>query len=197
MINFFCACGQPMAVKPEFIGRTGTCPRCKQPVTVPPQSVTAPAPTRPPAPPQPLPQPPVRTAPAPPRPPVASAPAMTQPFDRRPLVAPPPPPPSTSVGPAARLEVVHGPPNVLGKVFTVQAGRRSVVGRDAACEVPIASDRVSRRHCQLEPGPGGYVLEDLGSSNGTLVNQERVQGKRLLRGGEYIQAGDCLLRFTL
>lgn len=194
MINFFCTCGQPMAVKPEFVGRTGTCPRCKQPITVPAQSVGAPA-ARPVAPPR-TPQPPPRP-PQPIPPPPLSAPATTQPFDRRALVAPPQPPPSASSGPAARLEVVHGPPNVLGKVFTVQPGRRSVIGRDAGCEVPIPSDRVSRRHCQLEPGPGGYVLEDLGSSNGTLVNQERVQGKRLLRGGEYIQTGDCLLRFTL
>ena len=175
-----------MAVKPEFIGRTGTCPRCKKPITVPAQSVTTP-PSGPPGPAI-VPPPPV----APPRP----QPAMTQPYDRRPIVAPPPPP-SSPHGPAARLEVVHGPPNVLGKVFQIQPGRRNVIGRDATCEVAIPSDRVSRRHCQVEPAPGGYMLEDLGSSNGTLVNQERIQGRRALRGGEYIQAGDCLLRFTL
>lgn len=181
-----------MAVKPEFIGRTGTCPRCKQPVTVPPQSVSAPG----------LPPPPAAPAHRPPTGPIRQAPlpppATTQPFDRRAMVTPVPPPPPSSAGPAARLEVVHGPPNVLGKIFTLIPGRRNVVGRDATCEVSIPSDRVSRRHCQLEPGPGGgYVLEDLGSSNGTLVNQERIPAKRLLRGGEYIQTGDCLLRFTV
>ncbi|MCW8138242.1 MAG: FHA domain-containing protein [Planctomycetota bacterium] len=175
-----------MAVKPEFVGQH--VPARKQP------SRSRPSPWAPDRPPGGLPRTPA--APRPSRsPPPLSAPAAT-PFDRHAS-------PrrsrrrSASSGPAARLEVVHGPPNVLGKVFTVQPGRRSVIGRDAGCEVPIPSDRVSRRHCQLEPGPGGYVLEDLGSSNGTLVNQERVQGKRLLRGGEYIQTGDCLLRFTL
>jgi pSer/pThr/pTyr-binding forkhead associated (FHA) protein len=123
---------------------------------------------------------------------------MTQPYDRRALPQPAAPPPVPApVGQPARLEVVHGPPNVLGKVFQLLPGRRNVIGRDAACEVSIPSDRVSRRHCTLEPGGGGWVLEDLGSSNGTLVNQERIQGKRLLRGGEYIQAGDCLLRFSV
>lgn len=189
-----------MAVKPEFVGRTGTCPRCKQPVTVPPRSVSAPGlPPPPPAAPQPpAHRPPTTTMPrqVAPMPPPPQPQPLTQPFDRRALATPAPPPPAPT-GPAARLEVVHGPPNVLGKIFTLLPGRRNVVGRDAACEVSIPSDRVSRRHCQLEPGPGGYVLEDLGSSNGTLVNQERIPSKRLLRGGEYIQTGDCLLRFTV
>jgi hypothetical protein len=183
VINFFCSCGQPMAVKPEFIGRTGTCPRCKKPVTVPPQSVTSP-PTPQPQQPQPV------IAPPPPRP------SVTQPHDRRPIAPPSGPAPASS-SPAARLEVVHGPPNVLGKIFSLQPGRRNVIGRDAACEVSIPSDRVSRRHCHVEPQQGGWLLEDLGSSNGTLVNQERIQQRRQLRGGEYIQAGDCLLRFTV
>jgi hypothetical protein len=172
-----------MAVKPEFIGRTGQCPRCKQPVTVPPQSVTTP-PGPAAAPPQPQ---------APPRP--GPNPGATQPYQR--AVPQPQGAPPMAGGPAARLEVVHGPPNVLGKVYNLQPGRTNVVGRDAACEVSVSSDRVSRRHCQLQPVPGGFALEDLGSSNGTLVNQERVQGRRMLRGGEYIQTGDCLLRYTV
>lgn len=175
-----------MSVKPEFIGRTGTCPRCKQPITVPPQSVTTP-PTA-------MGAPPIAPPPARPAPPIAPPPT-TAPYDRR--VSAPSPPPMAAAGPAARLEVVHGPPNVLGKVFQLQPGRPNVIGRDAAAEVSIPSDRVSRRHAQVLPAPGGYVLEDLGSSNGTLVNQERIQGRRPLRGGEYIQTGDCLLRFTL
>lgn len=194
-----------MAVKPEFIGRTGTCPRCKQPVTVPPQSVAAPPqPLQPVAPP---PQHPAHRPPTSPVPrggPMPPPAATTQPYDRRamampapPPSPPPPPPPVAAAAPVARLEVVHGPPNVLGKIFTLVPGRRNLIGRDASCDVSIPSDRVSRRHCQLEPGPGGYVLEDLGSSNGTLVNQERIPSKRLLRGGEYIQTGDCLLRFTM
>lgn len=183
-----------MAVKPEFIGRTGTCPRCKQPVTVPPRSVS----TGPSAPPAHRPPTTAMARPGLPTPglPLPGSAPTTAPYDRRAMSSPAQPPP-VAAGPAARLEVVHGPPNVLGKIFTLQPGRRNVIGRDAACEVSIPSDRVSRRHCQLEPGSGGYVLEDLGSSNGTLVNQERVPGKRLLRGGEYIQTGDCLLRFTL
>ena len=172
-----------MSVRPEFAGRTGQCPRCKQPVTVPLQSVgAAPQPMPPPA--------PVRAQPTGP---------TTGPMNRP--IPPPagrPGPGPAPAGPGARLEVVHGPPAVLGRVFTLVPGRPGTIGRDAGCEVPIPSDRVSRRHCQLTPSPdGSFVLDDLGSSNGTLVNQERIAGRRNLRGGEYIQAGDCLLRFTV
>jgi pSer/pThr/pTyr-binding forkhead associated (FHA) protein len=99
-------------------------------------------------------------------------------------------------GGTARLEVVHGPPDILGKSFTLQ-GTRTVIGREAGTDIRIPSDRVSRRHCKLEMGPNGsYALEDLGSSNGTLVNQVRIQGRQLLKAGDYIQTGDCLFRFT-
>ena len=39
------------------------------------------------------------------------------------------------------------------------------------------------------------MLVDLGSANGTLVNQTRIDGRKALLGGEYIQAGDCLFRY--
>lgn len=177
MIQFFCKCGQPMSVRPEYAGRTGTCPRCRQPVTVPAQSVTVP--------------PSVPTGPT------------TAPYVDR--VAPPTgrPPSAPQAAPAmpgnkaARLEVVHGPADVLGKVFSLMAGRPATVGRDPTAEVAVQSDRVSRRHCRLEPqANGSWLLADLGSSNGTLVNQVRIQRPQVLQGGEYIQTGDCLFRFV-
>jgi pSer/pThr/pTyr-binding forkhead associated (FHA) protein len=99
---------------------------------------------------------------------------------------------------SARLEVVHGPADVLGKVFTLAPARPATIGRDPTAEVTVPSDRVSRRHCRLEPqGAGTWMLVDLGSSNGTLVNQVRLQRPQALQGGEYIQAGDCLFRFVV
>ena len=43
--------------------------------------------------------------------------------------------------------------------------------------------------------PPQVLLIDLGSANGTLVNQTRIDGRKALLGGEYIQAGDCLFRY--
>ena len=91
---------------------------------------------------------------------------------------------------------MNGPQVVVGRNFGLTPGKPHVVGRDPQVDIPIPSDRISRRHCQLEPTADGvFVLTDLGSSNGTLVNQERINGRKVLLGGEYIQIGDVLLRF--
>ena len=92
--------------------------------------------------------------------------------------------------------MVHGPPEVLGKTFSLSPAGRTVIGRDPQADVHLPSDRVSRRHCQIERVNEGMLLSDMGSSNGTLVNQVRIQGRQLLRGGEYIQTGDCLFRYA-
>jgi pSer/pThr/pTyr-binding forkhead associated (FHA) protein len=105
-------------------------------------------------------------------------------------------PPGKSVKPGAKVVVINGPPGFAGKVQPLATGKPTVVGRDPTAEVSIPSERISRRHCQFEPTEDGvFVLADLGSSNGTLVNQERLAGRKVLLGGEYIQVGDVLLRF--
>lgn len=189
MIQFYCKCGQPFSVRPENVGRTAPCPRCKNMVTVPAQSMAAPVPSAP-----------IGMPPPPPPPPSSGGGLVAQstaPYDR--VAAPPAAPTQRGVaGKPARLEVVHGPSDVLGKVYALPPGRPATVGRDPAVEVAVPSDRVSRRHCRLEPqGPGAWMLVDLGSSNGTLVNQVRLQRPQPLQGGEYIQTGDCLFRFMV
>jgi pSer/pThr/pTyr-binding forkhead associated (FHA) protein len=92
---------------------------------------------------------------------------------------------------------VTAPGNLAGSSFPLAPGRPTVVGRDTLNDVPIPSERISRRHCQIEPTADGmFVLVDLGSSNGTLVNREKIQGRKVLMGGEYIQIGDVLLQFA-
>lgn len=190
MIQFFCKCGQPFSVRPEFAGRNAPCPRCRQTVTVPNQSVAAPPGPGFGGPPPPPPSSgggPVSGATAPYD--RLAGPAVATPTTRAPVAAP---------GKPARLEVVHGPADVLGKVFSLATSKPATIGRDPAAEVTVPSDRVSRRHCRLEPQPNGaWLLADLGSSNGTLVNQVRIQRPQSLQGGEYIQTGDCLFRFVV
>lgn len=106
-------------------------------------------------------------------------------------------PPAKAPSKSLKLQVVNGPPGYAGKAYPVHAGKATVVGRDPQADVPIPSERISRRHCQIEPSEDGvFVISDMGSSNGTLVNQERVNGRKVLLGGEYIQVGDVLLRFA-
>lgn len=117
---------------------------------------------------------------------------------RRPGPSAPAAAPARPAAAAGHLEVVHGPEPIRGKRFPLPAGRALVLGRDPAADVTIPSERVSRRHCRFDAtGEGGVVLEDLGSQNGTLVNQVRIDGRKVLVGGEYVQAGDCLFHFVL
>jgi len=50
-----------------------------------------------------------------------------------------------------------------------------IVGRHRSCDVVITDDTVSGRHCQIIETSDGYMIEDLGSSNGTFVNAKRVE----------------------
>jgi len=59
-----------------------------------------------------------------------------------------------------------------------------VIGRQADCEISIPSDEISRRHARLDVTPNGVRVEDLGSSNGTYVNDKRVENAMLKVGDE-------------
>lgn len=77
-------------------------------------------------------------------------------------------------------------------------GERAVtLGRSASCEVQIIDKRVSRHHAVIHLQRQGYVIEDLGSKNGTLVNNKPLVGRVQLRNGDRIQIGDCILVFEL
>src|SRR5687768_5644903 len=68
------------------------------------------------------------------------------------------------------------------------------IGRDASCEIVVPSTEVSRRHAMVAPGDGGYVLSDL-STNGVLVNGERVNRTRVLGRGDLVRIGGEEFRF--
>ncbi|MDX2132798.1 MAG: ATPase, T2SS/T4P/T4SS family [Planctomycetota bacterium] len=55
------------------------------------------------------------------------------------------------------------------------SGGRVVIGRSPDCAVPIIDERASRQHCVLQPdGKGGWVVRDLGSRNGTKLNEVKI-----------------------
>jgi hypothetical protein len=75
------------------------------------------------------------------------------------------------------------------------AGGRTelIVGRDQTCDVMLPDPSVSRRHARLLFRDGSWVLQDLGSTNGTVVNDVRV-GRCELRPGDLMILGDTRLR---
>ena len=93
----------------------------------------------------------------------------------------------------ARIEFASGARQ--GQAADV-AGERFLVGRGSDCDLTLADTEASRRHALLRPqADGSVVLEDLGSTNGTYVNGQRITGPVTLRGGERVRIGETELNF--
>jgi hypothetical protein len=84
--------------------------------------------------------------------------------------------------------VMHSGPNP-GKIFELVQDELTI-GRDIGNRIVINDPEVSRKHSRLTMQSGGYVIEDLGSTNGTFVNNQRLIGPHMLRPGETIMLGE-------
>jgi predicted component of type VI protein secretion system len=84
--------------------------------------------------------------------------------------------------------VMRAGPNP-GKTYEL-AQSEITIGRDNANRVVVNDAEVSRKHARLVAQGGGYVIEDLGSTNGTFVEGQRLMGPHLLRPGETIMLGE-------
>ena len=80
-----------------------------------------------------------------------------------------------------------------GREYAI-AGASLVFGRDASCDVVVAGKDVSRRHAEIMQSPKGYLVVDK-STNGTWVNDVRVEGQRLLARADVITIGEEKFRF--
>jgi len=73
--------------------------------------------------------------------------------------------------------------------------RPAVVGRHRSCDLPVRRSNVSRRHAEVLWRDGRYRVRDLGSTNGTFVNGEQIDGERVLEPGDRIEVGSCPVLF--
>jgi hypothetical protein len=86
----------------------------------------------------------------------------------------------------------------------LMGGKRLVVGpagvtlgRSRQCDVTVDDPNVSRTHAEVRPRGGSWVLSDLGSTNGSRLNGQRVEGTEVLKPGDEIELGTTVLQFEL
>jgi pSer/pThr/pTyr-binding forkhead associated (FHA) protein len=93
---------------------------------------------------------------------------------------------------AARLIVVAGS---LPRTELVLSEAESLIGRDPAADILLSSLAASRRHCLVLRSGDQYLVRDLGSHNGTLVNGVPVT-ERVLQNGDRITVSDSVFTFV-
>ena len=79
-----------------------------------------------------------------------------------------------------------------GVTFPLE-GDQLIIGRDASNSVAINDAEISRKHSRLTFQGGKYVLEDLGSTNGTFVNGQRLAGQVVLKPGDVVSLGEQIV----
>ncbi len=92
--------------------------------------------------------------------------------------------------PMYQLTMRSGP--TPGKTYPIEM-EEVFLGRDLANDVPISDPEVSRRHARFIMQADGIVLEDLGSTNGTFINGQRISTPQILHAGNVITFGENIV----
>ena len=87
--------------------------------------------------------------------------------------------------------VVLEPVGLAGR--QVEVTGEMTIGRAAGCQLMFDDTYLSQRHARVAPAEGGLVIEDLGSTNGTYINQQRVTGAVHGRRGDRVQFGGVVM----
>lgn len=101
---------------------------------------------------------------------------------------------AASSAPQALLGLVVLDGKDKGRTFVLSGKDKIRIGRSVNVDFKLADGKVSREHCQLETVREHHIIIDLESSNGTVVNGERVK-KTVLKEGDCIRLGFTVLKY--
>jgi hypothetical protein len=73
----------------------------------------------------------------------------------------------------------------------------AMLGRSRECDVVLSDPNISRQHAEIRPEGSAWVLSDLGSTNGSLLNGRRIEQPEAIEPGDEIELGTTLLTFEL
>ena len=90
------------------------------------------------------------------------------------------------------LAITRGPG--VGQVFAISETSATSIGRSRANDIQVEDVSISGQHCRVRPEDGQFVLHDLKSTNGTLVNEKKVV-RHVLAEGDVIRLGETSLQF--
>jgi pSer/pThr/pTyr-binding forkhead associated (FHA) protein len=94
---------------------------------------------------------------------------------------------------AGFLQIESGPER--DRRFPLAATGLSI-GRQAGNDLALNDQQVSRQHARIEVRDGQVVVTDLGTANGTYVNDQRIEGTVPLRSGDIVTVGETTIRFV-
>lgn len=100
---------------------------------------------------------------------------------------------STSCSEACLVHIYPSGPS-MGRRYPLSNTLSAVIGRGGDCAIHIDENSVSRKHARIDPTPDGHLAVDLGSTNGTFVN-DRPIARHFLKDGDYLRVGNCIYRF--
>lgn len=81
------------------------------------------------------------------------------------------------------------------QVFLLRQGKHTTIGRGEGNDIEVVDSAASRRHAEVLPGPDGFYVRDLESSNGVIVNQTKIDNPYLLSHGDRLTIGSNTIYF--